>query len=204
MFKEISLYIEEIERLNKQLKLKTKNENYYTKKISKLTEKEKNYLVNNQKLKNIQRNYNILLKSNDKYKNDIEKLNKKINFYSNTNKLNKNVINNNINECKSLFGNQTIVNTTLDSLNTPNSLILNSSKNSRKIRKKIINKNDDLKDNQINEIIKTGIEQCDEELKNLMKIEELLAFKSKKKQKKQTRCNSRNKIKCKLFNKTIK
>ena len=205
LFKEISLYIEEIERLNKQLKLKTKNEKYYIQKLSKLTEKEKQYLINSQKLKNIQRNYNILLKSNDKYKNNIEKLNKKINFYANTNKLNKNIIkSNNINECKSLFGNQTMINTTLDSINTPNSLILNSSQKSKKIKKKISNKKKDIKDDNINEIIKTGIEQCDEELRNLSKIEELLIFKSKKKHKVLTRFNSRNKIKCKLFNKTIK
>ena len=204
LFKEISLYIEEIERLNKQLKLKIKSENYYTQKISKLTEKEKNYLVNSQKLKNIQRNYNILLKSNDKYKSNIEKLNKKLNFYANTNKLNKNIISGNINECKSLFGNQTMVNTTLDSLNTPNSLILNSSKNSKKISKNIMNKKNDLKCDKIKEIIKTGIEQCDEELMNLSKIEELLLFKSKKRCKMVTRYNSRNRIKRKLFNKTIK
>ena len=204
LFKEISLYIEEIERLNKQLKLKIKSENYYTQKISKLTEKEKNYLVNSQKLKNIQRNYNILLKSNDKYKSNIEKLNKKLNFYANTNKLNKNIISGNINECKSLFGNQTMVNTTLDSLNTPNSLILNSSKNSKKISKNIMNKKNDLKGDKIKEIIKTGIEQCDEELMNLSKIEELLLFKSKKRCKMVTRYNSRNRIKRKLFNKTIK
>jgi hypothetical protein len=86
LFKEISLYIDEIERLNKQLKLKTKNENYYAQKISQLTQKEKNNMINKQMLKNMQRNYNLLQKANDKYKNNIEKLNKKINYYSNTNK----------------------------------------------------------------------------------------------------------------------
>ena len=97
-----------------------------------------------------------------------------------------------------------MVNTTLDSLNTPNSLILNSSKNSKKISKNIMNKKNDLKGDKIKEIIKTGIEQCDEELMNLSKIEELLLFKSKKRCKMVTRYNSRNRIKRKLFNKTIK
>ena len=205
LFKEISLYIDEIERLNKQLKLKNKNENYYTQKISQLTQKEKNNMANKQMLKNMQRNYNLLQKTNEKFKTNIEKLNKKLNYYTTTNKLNKNIVNNNSNnECKSLFGNQTMVNTTLDSLNTPNSLILNSSKNSNKVRKKIINKKNEMKNSEINDIIKSGINQCDEELKNLKKIEELLLFKIKKKSKLYTRCNSRNKVKLRILNKTLK
>ena len=204
LFKEISLYIDEIERLNKQLKLKNKNENYYTKKISKLTEKEKNNMANKQTLKNLQRNYNLLQKTNDKYKINIEKLNKKLNYYTNTNKLNKNVINSSNNECKSLFGNQTMVNTTLDSFNTPNSIILNSSKNEKKIKRKILNKKKEIENSEINEIINNGINQCDEELKNLAKIEELLMSKNKKKSKLVTRSNSRNKLKQKIFNRTIK
>ena len=205
LFKEISLYIDEIERLNKQLKLKNKNENYYTQKISQLTQKEKNNMANKQMLKNMQRNYNLLQKDNEKFKANIEKLNKKLNYYANTNKLNKNIVNNNTNnECKSLFGNQTMVNTTLDSLNTPNSLILNSSKISQKVKRKIINKKNEIKNSEIKDIIKRGINQCDEEIKNLTKIEELLLFKYKKKSKLYTRCNSRNKVKLKLFNKTLK
>ena len=199
LFKEISLYIDEIERLNKQLKLKTKNENYYTQKISQLTQKEKNNMINKQMLKNMQRNYNLLQKANDKYKNNIEKLNKKINYYSNTNKMNKNI---NYNECKSFFGNQTMINTTLDSFNTPNSITNNSCKNiynkSLMIPKKSRKKNIEIK-----EIIKNGIDQCDEEIKNLSKIEELLLMKNRKKGKIRTRYNSRNKVKFKLY-KTIK
>ena len=199
LFKEISLYIDEIERLNKQLKLKTKNENYYTQKISQLTQKEKNNMINKQMLKNMQRNYNLLQKANDKYKNNIEKLNKKINYYSNTNKMNKNI---NYNECKSFFGNQTMINTTLDSFNTPNSITNNSCKNiynkSFMIPKKSRKKNIEIK-----EIIKSGIDQCDEEIKNLSKIEELLLMKNRKKGKIRTRYNSRNKAKFKLY-KTIK
>ena len=199
LFKEISLYIDEIERLNKQLKLKTKNEKYYTQKIIQMDQKEKNNMINKQTIKNLQRNYNLLQKENNKYKMNIEKLNKKINYYSNTNKLNKNVLSNNINECKSLIGNQTIANTTLDSLNTPNSLILNnSSKTSKKISKKLMNKKNN---NEIKEIIKNGIEECDEELKNLTKIEELLLA---KKTKIFPRYYSRKKEKYKYINKTLK
>ena len=202
LFKEISLYIDEIERLNKQLKLKTKNETYYTQKISQLTQKEKNNLVNKQLIKNMQRNYNLLQKANEKYKNNIEKLNKKLNFYSNTNKINKNN-----NECKSFFGNQTMINTTLDSFNTPNSITNYSNKN-------LTNKNWNKKNrkkkgmdsiSQINDIIKNGIEQCDEEIQNLSKIEEILLIKSKRKSntKLHTRYESRNKVKYKLY-KTLK
>ncbi len=141
-------------------------------------------------------------KANDKYKINIEKLNKKLNYYANTNKINKNISSIN-NECKSLFGNQTMVNTTLDSFNTPNSIILNSSKNNKKISQNL-NQKSVIKNNEINEIIKKGINQCDEELKNLKKIEDFLIFKYKRKTKLQTRCNSRNRIKYKLYNKTLK
>ena len=141
LFKEISLYIDEIERLNKQLKLKTKNEKYYTQKIIQMDQKEKNNMINK----------------------------------------------------------QTIANTTLDSLNTPNSLILNnSSKTSKKISKKLMNKKNN---NEIKEIIKNGIEECDEELKNLTKIEELLLA---KKTKIFPRYYSRKKEKYKYINKTLK
>jgi len=199
LFKEISLYIDEIERLNKQLKLKTKNENYYTQKISQLTQKEKNNMMNKQLLKNMQRNYNLLQKANDKYKNNIEKLNKKINYYTTTNKMNKNI---NYNECKSFFGNQTMINTTLDSFNTRNSITNNSTKNIYNKGLLIPKKSKKNNNVEIKEIIKSGIEQCDEEIKNLSKIEELLLMK-RKKGKIRTRYSSRNKVKFKLY-KTIK
>ena len=98
---------------------------------------------------------------------------------------------------------KTMVNTTLDSFNAPNSLILNSSKNEKKIKRKILNKKSEIKNSEINEIIKNGINQCDEELKNLTKIEELLMTKNKKKSN-LMRSNSRNKLKYKIFNRTIK
>ena len=78
LFKEISLYIEEITRLNKQLKQKTKNERYYQDALSKYKEKEKDYLLNKQTIKSLQRENLLLEKLNEKYKNAIEKLNKKL------------------------------------------------------------------------------------------------------------------------------
>ena len=71
---------------------------------------------------------------------------------------------------------------------------------SKKISKKLTNKKNN---NEIKEIIKNGIEECDEELKNLTKIEELLMTKNKKKSN-LMRSNSRNKLKYKIFNRTIK
>ena len=198
LFKEISLYIDEIERLNKQLKLKTKNEKYYSQKISQLEQKEKNNMINKQTIKSLQRNNNLLQKTNDKYKINIEKLNKKLNYYNNLNKGNKNVLstnnNNTNNDCKSLFGNQTMVNTTFDSITLPNSVILNSTKiNSKRIRNSS-NKKKNIKNNEFKEILKNGIEECDEELKNLSKIEELLLFGSKKQSRLYTGLNSRKKL----------
>ena len=78
LFKQISLYIEEIGRLNKQLKLKNKNEKYLKIKMAKMKEKEKENLLNKQMIKNLQRNNRILEKKNEKSKIEIEKLNKRI------------------------------------------------------------------------------------------------------------------------------
>ena len=46
LFKEISLYIEEILRLNKQLNAKNKNEKFYMKKLNDYKSKEKEYFIN--------------------------------------------------------------------------------------------------------------------------------------------------------------
>ena len=78
LFKEISLYIEEILRLNKQLCLKNKNEKYYIQKINDYKTKEKDYLSNKQIIKNLERNIKKLEKNNEKLKNDIEKKNRKL------------------------------------------------------------------------------------------------------------------------------
>lgn len=66
LFKQISLYIEEIARLNKQLKQKNKNEKYFQIKIAQMKQKEKENLLNKQMLKNLQRDNKILEKKNEK------------------------------------------------------------------------------------------------------------------------------------------
>ena len=78
LFKQISLYIEEISRLNKQLKQKLKNEKSYQIKLAKMKEKENEFILNKQMLKNLQRDNKLLIKDNDKIKNENEKLNKKL------------------------------------------------------------------------------------------------------------------------------
>ena len=78
LFKEISLYIEEIIRLNKQLNAKNKNEKFFLKKLNDYKNKEKEYILNKQIIKNLQRTIRNLEKSNDKMKNENEKLNKKL------------------------------------------------------------------------------------------------------------------------------
>ena len=113
LFKEISLYIEEIMRLNKQLDAKNKNEKLYLKKLNDYKIKEKEYLTNKQIIKNLQRNIRNLEKNNEKIKNENEKLSKKLfsekyshikGFGGNNNNSNNNKyefsINNNINNYK--------------------------------------------------------------------------------------------------------
>jgi len=180
LFKEISLYIEEIERLNKQLLLKSKNEVNYNKKILKWEQNEKNNALNKQNLKKMQNKINILKKENENYKNKIDKLNKKLNYYNTINKSNINnnsIINNNISNSNSNsdYGIKSLGNSTLDSFNSPQKKfsILNSGKKDK-------NKNNK---NEINEIIKYGIKQCSDEINNLIKIENLLMDKASKKYK---------------------
>ena len=85
LFKEISLYIEEIERLNKQLRQKNKNEKYYQEKLSEYLLKEKEVMLNKQKLKNAQKTNKILEKKELKLRGEIEKLQHKININNNIN-----------------------------------------------------------------------------------------------------------------------
>ena len=170
LFKEISLYIEEIERLNKQILSKSKNDINNSKKIQK-AETNKNNIAVNKDLKVLQRKVNLLQKENEKYRNEIDKLNKKLNAYnSNINKLNKNF---NINNNASDYGVKSLGNSTLDSWNSPRKTF--NAANSGKLNIKKENKN------ELNEIIKNGIKQCNEEINNLSKIEELLMDKVKKK-----------------------
>ena len=66
LFKQISLYIEEIARLNKQLKQKIKIEKGYQLKLAKMKQKENENTLNKQMLKNLQRDNKLLEKSNEK------------------------------------------------------------------------------------------------------------------------------------------
>ena len=94
LFKEISLYIEEIMRLNKQINNKNKNEKFYLKKLNEYKNKEKEYYMNKHIIKTLQRNIRNLEKSNEKLKNEIEKLNKKIFNAKYTNRSNEKINNN--------------------------------------------------------------------------------------------------------------
>ena len=157
LFKEISLYIEEIERLNKQILSKSKNDINNSKKIQK-AETIKNNIDINKDLKALQKKVNLLQKENEKYKNEIDKLNKKLNTYnSNINKLNKNF---NINNNTSDYGIKSLGNSTLDSWNSPRKTF--NVGNSGKLNTKKENKN------ELNEIIKNGIKQCNEEINTLL------------------------------------
>ena len=101
LFKEISLYIEEIMRLNKQLNAKNKNEKFYIKKMNEYKNKEKEFFINKQIIKTLQRNFKNSEKNIEKLKKENEKLSKKLfnakySHFKNNNE-NKNSVNNNIN-----------------------------------------------------------------------------------------------------------
>ena len=200
LFKQISLYIEEIARLNKQLKQKTKNEKNFQIKISQMKQKEKENMLNKQMLKNLQRDNKLLEKKNEKNKEQIEKLNKKI---ANLNKNDKNSSttgierinynkdsNNNIVgsprfSCATLGYDSIITQETILSKNT-NKMTETNDENRNTINVKTKHKNKSVS-NSINksfnnnrEIINNGINLCDEELENLDIIEEILkSFKNK-------------------------
>jgi len=101
LFKEISLYIEEIIRLNKQLNAKNKNEKFYIKKMNEYKNKEKEFFINKQIIKTLQRNFKNSEKNIEKLKKENEKLSKKLfnakySHFKNNNE-NKSSVNNNIN-----------------------------------------------------------------------------------------------------------
>ena len=203
LFKEISLYIEEILRLNKQLNLKNKNEKYYINKLNYYKEKEKDYLISKQMTKSLERNIKNLEKNNDKLKSELEKSNKKIfnsnmsppSFNSNYiawknniyNHNNHNIFNGNIN--KFYAGNITEQGSVMSS-GSSNKL---SNRNNLLKKKKSKEMNGNLNANRINsnssiytkttnissgnnnrDIIYLGINQCDDEINNLNIIENLL------------------------------
>lgn len=200
LFKQLSLYIEEIARLNKQLKQKIKNEKYFQIKIANLKQKEKEYILNKQMLKNLQRDNKLLEKKNEMNKNEIEKLNKKLSN-NKTNITINNLNNTTTNEMymnkknKLFIGSPKATNTSLiyDSLITHKSPL--NSKNNKlsnldysrndNYNKKVFNSIDNAfvnKNGKTNndEMINQGIIQCDEEIGNLELIEDILKeFKNK-------------------------
>ena len=202
LFKQISLYIEEIARLNKQLKQKTKNEKNFQIKISQMKQKEKENMLNKQMLKNLQRDNKLLEKKNEKNKEQIEKLNKKLaNINKNTNGNNTSTtgierINYNKDSNNNLVGSPRFSCTTLgyDSIITQesiyskhiNKMTESNDENRNTINVKTKHKNKSVS-NSINkssnynrEIIHNGINLCDEELEQLDIIEEILkSFKNK-------------------------
>ena len=203
LFKQISLYIEEIARLNKQLKQKIKNEKNFQIKISQMKQKEKENMLNKQMLKNLQRDNKLLEKKNEKNKEQIEKLNKKLaNINKNTNGNNTSTtgierINYNKDSNNNIVGSPRFSCTTLgyDSIITQesiyskhiNKMTESNDENRNTINVKTKHKNKSVS-NSINkssnnynrEIIHNGINLCDEELEQLDIIEEILkSFKNK-------------------------
>ena len=146
--------------------------------IQKIGQNEKNNVLNKSNLKNLQNKINLLQKENEKYKNNIDKLNKKLNSYTNSNKLNKTINLNNNNYISSSnnsdYGMKSLGNSTLDSFNSP-------LKNSKIISNKKYDKAKKENKTEINDIVKNGIKQCEEEINNLSKIEESLINKIKHK-----------------------
>ena len=197
LFKQISLYIEEIARLNKLLKLKNKNENYMKKIIAKMKEKEKENILNKQMVKNLQRNNKILEKNIDKNKHDIEKLTKKLyknikmegNSLTNSlflnNKYKNNFFISNPNNLNVSVGFDTIITqasaySKKNNSNKLSDISILSNDNKSKKRKKISNSTDETFNDTKNKIINKGILQCDEEIENLEIIEDILInFKNK-------------------------
>jgi hypothetical protein len=206
LFKQISLYIEEIARLNKQLKQKIKNEKHFQIKIAQMKQKENENTLNKQMLKNLQRDNKILEKKNEKYKNEIEKLNKKLEnslktmtvkntsvngLYRNTNKENNyfygspRYSNNSmgydsVNTQESIMSKQS--NKKVDVSGDKNKYIINvrvKNKNRYKSASNSVEKQYNYKSNN-KEFINQGIVLCDEELENLGIMEEILKeFKNK-------------------------
>ena len=193
LFKQISLYIEEIARLNKQLKLKNKNEKFMKIKLTKLKEKEKENILNKQMIKNLQKSKIILEKKEEKNKKEIEKLNKRL--FKNINSENRDnrdrdntltnslVLNNNKkNKNNFFYSSPKNLNISAggDTIITHGSALSKKSNISKKISQ-ISNDNDETLIEDKNSIINKGIIQCEEEIENLEIIEDfLINFKNKK------------------------
>ena len=177
LFKEISLYIEEIERLNKQLRQKNKNEKYYQEKLSEYLLKEKEVMLNKQKLKNAQKTNKILEKKELKLRGEIEKLQHKININNNIN-ISNSIVN------SSFIGGSTTLSTNVNTKNY-------KKKNSNNFRNShsIDNKNnyeykkgisDGLNNNEMNkELYEKCIKEYDDELNYLNNFQKILEERKK-------------------------
>ena len=230
LFKQISLYIEEIARLNKQLKQKIKNEKYFQIKIAQMKQKENEYTLNKQMLKNLQRDNKLLEKNNEKNKNEIEKLNKKLansikamtvnntsinGLYRNNNKENNIFftsprISNNSMGYDSVITQESVMskqsNKKSDISGDKNKYIINvhiKNKNRNKSASNSVEKQNNIKHNN-REIINQGIILCDEELENLGIMEDILKdFKNKNIGNKRDKNNSLDNINIKNSNSNI-
>lgn len=174
LFKEISLYIEEIERLNKQLRQKNKNEKYYQERIFEYSQKEKDNALVKQMLKNLERTNKILEKKEEKLKIELEKMQQKLNNANNNSIYNNSIISNSNktrNNSKYSRVDNKRISHSIDMKN--NNLFTGRRKNQSRentLRLSTINN-----DNNLNlEAIDLGIEQCDNEIDNLNILEEML------------------------------
>ena len=204
LFKQISLYIEEIARLNKQLKQKNRNEKYYQIKIAQIKQKEKENILNKQMLKNLQRDNKLLEKKNEKNINEIEKLNKKLSSlnkainYNNLNNTTTHVIhlkkNNNFflgSPNKNITIRYDSILTHKSPLNKKNNKLsdfsylsndyyLNNKNKEKKYSNSIDSASNKKYKNNNDDIVNQGIIQCNEEIENLELIEDILKeFKNK-------------------------
>ena len=219
LFKQISLYIEEIAKLNKQLKQKNKNEKYYQIKIVQMKQKEKEYALNKQMLKNLQRDNKLLEKKNEKNINEIEKLNKKLssisksinlNSLSNTTthvmhlKKNNNFFlgspkNNNITmRYDSIITHKSPLNKKDNKLSDfsylSNENNLNNNHKIKNFSNSIDASSNKKYKNNNEDIVNKGIIQCDEEIENLELIEDILKEFKKKNINNNYRNNSSNNV----------
>ena len=201
LFKEISLYIEEILRLNKQLSSKNKNEKYYMQKINDYKLKEKDFLLSKHTIKNLQRDIKTLEKNNEKLKNEIVKINKKIvnsngptfnnnsNFgiwknnlyngqsYKNFNKISNKFYTGNVTEQGSVMSSGSNRLSCGAHLNKKHkSKEINRNINSNRIQNSSTNtKTTNISSaNNNKDIIILGINQCEDEINNLNIVEKML------------------------------
>ena len=186
LFKQISLYINEISRLNIQINQKNKIEKNFELKLAEMKQKEKENIMNKQMIRNLQRDNRLLQINNNKNKLEMEKLYKKLKMQKNINCMGQYTTTNtssirhsgkNISSWSPRMSNSSIENE-LGVLNTQGPI---SKKYNDLIYKKKKKKNDSIdigssfqSKNKLNKAVNQGLTQCDDEIKNLELIEKLL------------------------------